>query len=258
MAEVLSHDQENDGDVLGLIGGSLAVSMSDVPFPGTAGRGPRRTRRGRQLRPQSDQHATWRPAARMNIIIAGTEDSIVMVEGAAREISEEQLVGAVPSSPTRTSSGSSLSRRRSSPTTACRSAPGLRARSIPSSWRRSATGYRTELDRAIRIVKKMERETGIDALVAEAHGRAGRAVSRERDRHQDRLPRSGEGPDAAHGHRGEGPRRRPPLRRDPAHHLRGRRPPADARQRDLHPRRDPGARRSPPSGPRPTSRRSRS
>jgi polyribonucleotide nucleotidyltransferase len=90
-AEVLSSDQENDGDTLGLIGASCAINLSDMPFPGPLaavriGLG----EDGFILNPTSADLET----SRMNIVLAGTADSIVMVEGEAREISEEQLVEA--------------------------------------------------------------------------------------------------------------------------------------------------------------------
>jgi polyribonucleotide nucleotidyltransferase len=90
-AEVLSSDQENDGDVLGLIGAACAVNLSDMPFPGPVaavriGLGDD----GFILNPTSVDLET----SRMNIVLAGTEDSIVMVEGEAREIGEEQLIEA--------------------------------------------------------------------------------------------------------------------------------------------------------------------
>jgi polyribonucleotide nucleotidyltransferase len=166
MAEVLSHDQENDGDVLGLIGGSLAVSMSDVPFPGPLGA----VRVGLDeegrfvLNPTSTDLET---CGRMSIIIAGTEDSIVMVEGAAREISEEQLVAAfefahphiqrIVALQKEIVANHGLPKR---PWTPRQIDPELVAA--------VSNGYRTDLDRAIRVVKKMEREAGIEALVAKA------------------------------------------------------------------------------------------
>jgi polyribonucleotide nucleotidyltransferase len=165
-AEVLSHDQENDGDVLGLIGASLAVSMSDVPFPGPLGA----VRVGLDedgnfiLNPTSTDLET---GGGMSIIIAGTEDSIVMVEGAAREISEEQLVAAfefahphiqrIVALQKEIVANHGLPKRAWAP------------REInPELVAAVGAAYRTDLDRAIRIVKKMEREAGIDALVVKA------------------------------------------------------------------------------------------
>jgi polyribonucleotide nucleotidyltransferase len=168
MAEVLSHDQENDGDVLGLIGASLAVSMSDVPFPGPVGA----VRVGLDeegnfiLNPTSTDQET---GGGMSIIIAGTEDSIVMVEGAAREISEEQLVAAfefahphiqrIVALQKEIVANHGLPKR-----------PWVPRQINPELVAAVGDAYRTDLDRVIRIVKKMEREAGIDALVVKATG----------------------------------------------------------------------------------------
>jgi polyribonucleotide nucleotidyltransferase len=166
MAEVLSHDQENDGDLLGLIGGSLAVSMSDVPFPGPLGA----VRVGLDeegnfvLNPTSTDLET---GGGMSIIIAGTEDSIVMVEGAAREISEEQLVAAFEFAHPHIQRIVALQRE----VVANHGLPKRpwAPRAInPELVAAVGAAYRTSLDLAIRIVKKMEREAGIDALVVKA------------------------------------------------------------------------------------------
>jgi polyribonucleotide nucleotidyltransferase len=166
MAEVLSHDQENDGDVLGLIGGSLAVSMSDVPFPGPLGA----VRVGLNeegafvLNPTSSDLDT---GGGMSIIIAGTEDSIVMVEGSAREISEDQLIAAfefahpyiqqIVALQKEIVANHGLPKR-----------PWAPREINPELVAAVGEAYRTDLDRAIRIVKKMEREAGIAALGVKA------------------------------------------------------------------------------------------
>ena len=54
---VLSADQENDSDVLGIIGASAALTISDIPFAGPVGRGARRLHR-RPDRHQSDRDAS--------------------------------------------------------------------------------------------------------------------------------------------------------------------------------------------------------
>ncbi len=93
MAEVLSSDQENDPDVLGLIGASCAVCLSDLPFPEPIG----------AVRVGMDQDGSFvlNPTSgelemsRLSLVVAGTAESIVMVEGEAAEISEEQLADAM-------------------------------------------------------------------------------------------------------------------------------------------------------------------
>jgi len=92
MIQVLSSDQENDGDVLGVIGASAALGISDIPFPSLIGS----VRVGR-----TDGKLIINPMfselerSDMNLIIAGTKDHIIMVEGGAQEISEADMVGAL-------------------------------------------------------------------------------------------------------------------------------------------------------------------
>ncbi len=92
VATVFSFDGENDGDILGAIGSSAALMISDIPFDGPVAE----VRVGRidgqyvvnPLIPQLEK-------CDMDLTVAGTEDSIVMVEGEAREISEAELIGAL-------------------------------------------------------------------------------------------------------------------------------------------------------------------
>ena len=89
---VLSYDGENDADVLGLIGASAALSISDIPFAGPMGA----VRVGRI---NGEFVANPTPAelddSDLEIIVCGTADSIVSVEGGAHEIAEQDLVDAL-------------------------------------------------------------------------------------------------------------------------------------------------------------------
>lgn len=89
---VVSHDQQNDTDILALIGTSAALTISDVPFLKTiAG-----VRVGR-----IDGQFVINPAipsleeSDFNLIVAGSIDAIAMVEGGAREVTEDDLVDAL-------------------------------------------------------------------------------------------------------------------------------------------------------------------
>ncbi|MCH7646549.1 MAG: hypothetical protein IH788_05050 [Nitrospinae bacterium] len=86
---VLSVDQENEPDILSIIGGSAALTISDIPFHGPLGA----VRIGRingnlLVNPTHEEQAL----SDFNLIVAGTEDSIVMVEGGGKEVSEEAVV----------------------------------------------------------------------------------------------------------------------------------------------------------------------
>ncbi len=86
---VLSVDQENEPDILSIIGGSAALTISDIPFQGPLGA----VRIGRingnlLVNPTHEEQAL----SDFNLIVAGTDDSIVMVEGGGKEVSEEAVV----------------------------------------------------------------------------------------------------------------------------------------------------------------------
>ncbi len=89
---VISHDQKNDTDILGLIGTSAAIAVSDVPIQKTIA-GVRVGRIDGQLviNPTIDTLED----ADINITMAGSADSITMVEGGTREVSEEDIVQAL-------------------------------------------------------------------------------------------------------------------------------------------------------------------
>jgi len=89
---VLSSDQENDADILALIGTGAALAVSDIPFTKTiAG-----VRVGR-VNGQMIVFPTYADLEQsdFNITIAGSAESIAMVEGGGREISEQDMLEAL-------------------------------------------------------------------------------------------------------------------------------------------------------------------
>ncbi|NIV71720.1 MAG: polyribonucleotide nucleotidyltransferase, partial [Calditrichae bacterium] len=89
---VLSSDQENDADVLGGIGASAALSISDIPFEGPiASVRVGRNEEGFIINPTFSQLEN----SDINLVMSGTYDSVVMVEGEAEEISEADMLEAL-------------------------------------------------------------------------------------------------------------------------------------------------------------------
>ena len=90
MVSVLSHDQENDPDVLACIGASLALSISKIPFNGPYGavRVARDEEGNKILLPTYEQ----REASDCDIVVAGHKESMLNIEGEAHEISEEDML----------------------------------------------------------------------------------------------------------------------------------------------------------------------
>ena len=92
IATVLSYDQKNLPDILAMIGASTALWISDIPFQGPIGA----VRVGLVENefivnpgPQELENTE------LNLIIAGTKDSIIMMEGEAKEVSEEIILKAI-------------------------------------------------------------------------------------------------------------------------------------------------------------------
>ena len=92
IAFVLSADKENDPDVLGINGASVALSLSDIPFNGPVG-AVRVGRIGGQflINPTYSERAE----SDMNIMVVGTKDGIVMVESGSKEVSEDSVADAI-------------------------------------------------------------------------------------------------------------------------------------------------------------------
>ena len=93
VATVMSVDPELDPDVLGICSAGAALALSDIPFDGpVAGVRVGRDENGKFIaNPTLPQYVT----GGMEIVVAGTADAIMMVEGGADEISEEDFLGAV-------------------------------------------------------------------------------------------------------------------------------------------------------------------
>lgn len=92
IATVFSYDGENDADVLAACGASAALTISDIPFDGPMGE----VRVGRIdgnliINPTHDQIK----ASDLELVVAGTSDSIMMVEGEAKELSEQEILDAL-------------------------------------------------------------------------------------------------------------------------------------------------------------------
>ena len=88
---LLSADAENDSDVLAITGASAALALSGIPFTKTIA-GVRVGLVDGQyiINPTYEQ----RRQSRLDLIVAGTKDAIVMVEAGAKEVSEEEIVQA--------------------------------------------------------------------------------------------------------------------------------------------------------------------
>ena len=92
VAFVYSADKENDPDVLGINGASCALALSDIPFHGPVG-----AVRVGIIDDQFVVNPTYaeRAQSKLNIMVVGTTDGIVMIESGAKEIEENRVVDAI-------------------------------------------------------------------------------------------------------------------------------------------------------------------
>ena len=91
LISTLSHDGENDPDILALVGSSAALLISDIPFNGPIGAVRVGHIDGRIIINPTYEELE---ASDMNVVLAGREDSIVMVEGGADQVSEDVMIQA--------------------------------------------------------------------------------------------------------------------------------------------------------------------
>lgn len=89
---VLSHDMENSPDIPALVGASAALTISGLPFLGPIGAARVGFIDGEfVLNPTLEQI----PSSQLNLVVAGTEEGVLMVESEAHELSEKQMLEAV-------------------------------------------------------------------------------------------------------------------------------------------------------------------
>ncbi len=92
VATVLSHDMENDPDIVALIGCSAALTISGIPFMGPVAAARVGFAEGAYvLNPTVEQME----GAALDLVLAGTTEGVLMVESEATELSEEVMLGAV-------------------------------------------------------------------------------------------------------------------------------------------------------------------
>ncbi|MBD9528135.1 polyribonucleotide nucleotidyltransferase [Paracoccus sp. PAR01] len=98
MCTVLSHDLVNDPDIVAMIAASAALTLSGVPFMGPIGAARVGFSNGEYvLNPEVQDMDQLRnnPEQRLDLVVAGTKDAVMMVESEAYELTEEEMLGAV-------------------------------------------------------------------------------------------------------------------------------------------------------------------
>ena len=92
IATVLSVDQDCPPDILGMIGSSIALSISDIPFEGPTGSVLMGYVNGEYVvNPNVEQ----RSLSDINLVVSGTKDAIMMVEAGSNIVTEKEMLGAI-------------------------------------------------------------------------------------------------------------------------------------------------------------------
>src|SRR5215472_3549828 len=92
IAMVLSADPEQDPNSLAICGAAAALAISDIPFPYVLGGVRVGMKDGQYI--ANPTYTEGRESV-LNIVVAGTEEGIVMVEAGAQEVSEAEVLGAI-------------------------------------------------------------------------------------------------------------------------------------------------------------------
>ncbi|MBX9811534.1 MAG: polyribonucleotide nucleotidyltransferase, partial [Burkholderiales bacterium] len=92
VATVMSSNNEVDSDILAMIGASAALAISGIPFNGPIGAARVGYLDGQYV---LNPTATELKSSRLNLVVAGTQQAVLMVESEAQELSEDVMLGAV-------------------------------------------------------------------------------------------------------------------------------------------------------------------
>src|SRR5262245_60876601 len=164
MATVVSSDQENDADILALIGASASTTLPYIPCPYPIG-----AVRGGRIEGELIANPTFEQldGSDIDMVVAGTADNIIMVEGGTREISEQDLIAALEFAMNAIRQIVALQKD-----LVAKSGKSKRPLVPPpdTSALKSAvdSGYRERLRQAIRIPGKEARQEEVDRISTEA------------------------------------------------------------------------------------------
>ena len=89
---VMQHDLENDPDIVAIVATSAALTLSGVPFMGPIGGARVGYINGEYV---LNPHVDEMPESKLDLVVAGTGDAVLMVESEAKELDEDVMLGAV-------------------------------------------------------------------------------------------------------------------------------------------------------------------
>jgi len=172
VATVLSIDPELDADVIGVCAAGAALAVSDIPFDKTVAA----VRVGRDENGKYICNPTlkeYEPGG-MDIVIAGTEDAVMMVEGGGNEISEDDFLGAVEFAHGEIKKiVKAINQLAKKAGKAKREYPVQKPNADLEAWVRK--NFAKDVAKAMRVIEKQEREAAFSKLsVDEAIARLGK------------------------------------------------------------------------------------
>ncbi len=176
VATVLSSDPLLDSDVIGVCAAGAALAVSDIPFEKTvAAVRVGRDENGKYLcNPGLEQYE----AGGMEVVVAGTADAVMMVEGSGQQISEEDFLGAVEFAHENIKKiVASIDELAKKAGKAKREYPLLKVDSRLEAWVKKS--FADDVAKAMRVVDKQERNAAFDGLSRDA------AIARLGDKNPD-------------------------------------------------------------------------
>jgi polyribonucleotide nucleotidyltransferase len=165
VAQVLSYDGQNQPDVLGIVGASAAFAVSDIPFPEMISG----VRVGKVdgkyvVNPQVQAMEN----SEMDIVVAGTDSAVIMVEGGANEVAEDDMIGAVFAGHAEIKRLNALQRELVAKAGA-KSKRAIPEAVVVSDLDRAIEQRCTEsIRKTLRVKGKMDRKSALDVVVEEA------------------------------------------------------------------------------------------
>ena len=165
VAQVLSYDGQNQPDVLGIIGASAALAISDIPFPELiSGVRVGKVDGSFVVNPQ----VQVMDKSEIDVVVAGTDEAVIMVEGGANEVSEEDMINAVSVGHAEIKRLNALQRELVRQTGAKDKRPIPKAQTIPDLDSAIENRCCEPIKKTLRIKGKMERKNAVDAVLEDA------------------------------------------------------------------------------------------
>jgi polyribonucleotide nucleotidyltransferase len=164
-AQVLSYDGENQPDILGVTGASAALALSDIPFGGVIS--------GVRIGKVDGEFILNPPMSKMedstmDIVVAGSDDAVIMVEGGTKEVSEQEIVEAVAMAHDEIKRLNQLQRKLVEEVGAKEKRPIPEAKVVEELDREVAQRYADRIKETLRIRVKKDRNHAMDTLREEA------------------------------------------------------------------------------------------